>query len=75
MDENADDGIIGVPEDGNETGDHVDRHGQVDEQQCDPDANTGREVSIGGQSSHQSEQVRKEAQRLLQEIALWPPDD
>jgi hypothetical protein len=42
----------------------------VDERQCDPDANTSREVSIGGQSSQQLEQVRKEVQRLLQEIAF-----
>ena len=65
QDESDDDGIIGVPEDGNEVGDHVERYGQVGEQQCDPDANTGREVWIGGQSSQRAEQVRKEAQRLF----------
>jgi hypothetical protein len=72
--ENGDYGVIGIPEDGNEVGDHVDRYGQVDEQQGNPDANPGREVSIGGQSSQQPEQVRKKTQRLLQEVALGSPD-
>jgi hypothetical protein len=60
-DENYDDGIIGVPENGNEVWDHIDRYGQVDEQQGDSDADPSRKVAISSESSQQSEQVRKKA--------------
>jgi hypothetical protein len=35
-------GVIGIPEDGNEVGDRLDRYSQVDEQQGNPDADPGR---------------------------------
>ncbi|GII83524.1 hypothetical protein Ssi03_15140 [Sphaerisporangium siamense] len=74
QDRGDDDGVVGVPQNGDDVGDHVDRAGEIGQQQRQPHTDAARQRGIGRQTADQAERVGEQPQRLAYQPAAGPDD-
>src|SRR4051812_1295864 len=64
------DGIVGVAEDGNEIGDQIEGHGEISQEQPEPNPNSARQSVVARQTAKEPKRIGQQSKCLAQQRAF-----